>query len=97
MAASSKVTQSPASTLSLAASTWCVVVDSRWYILRLFKKYLLGKVYPIVIYCKGPFKYYIIKEVGWWGQKMAILDNLKYCKLSKSWVGGPKKVKNMMT
>ena len=42
MAASSKVTQSPASTLSLAASTWCVVVDSRWYILRLFKKYLLG-------------------------------------------------------
>ena len=50
MAASSKVTQSPASTLSLAASTWCVVVDSRWYILRLFKKYLLGKVYPIVIY-----------------------------------------------
>ena len=48
MAASSKVTQSP-------ASTWCVVVDSRWYILRLFKKYLLGKVYPIVIYCKETF------------------------------------------
>ena len=44
MAASSKVTQSPASTLSLAASTWCVVVDSRWYILRLFKSsfYLVG-------------------------------------------------------
>ena len=55
MAASSKVTQSPASTLSLAASTWCVVVDSRWYLLRLFKKYLLGKVYPIVIYCKETF------------------------------------------
>ena len=43
---------------------------------------------------KGPFKYYIIKEVGEWGQKMAILDDLQS---SKSWVGGPKKVKNMMT
>ena len=44
-----------------------------------------------------PFKYYVIKEVGGWGQKMAILDDLQYCKSSKSWVGGPKKVKNMMT
>ena len=26
-----------------------------------------------------------------------ILDDLQYCKSSKSWVGGPKKVKNMMT
>ena len=31
----------------------------------------------------GPFKYYVIKEVGGWGQKMAIFDD--------------KKVKNMMT
>ena len=46
---------------------------------------------------KGPFKYYVIKEVGGWGQKMANLDDLQYCKSSKSWVGGPKKVKNMMT
>ena len=46
---------------------------------------------------KGPFKYYVIKEVGGWGQKMAIFDDLQYCKPSKSWVGGPKKVKNMMT
>ena len=46
---------------------------------------------------KGQFKYYVIKEVGWWGQKMAIFDDLQYCRLSKSWVGGPKKVKNMMT
>ena len=46
---------------------------------------------------KGPFKYYVIKEVGGWGQKMAILDDLQYCKSSKIWVGGPKKVKNMMT
>ena len=46
---------------------------------------------------KGPFKYYVIKEVGGWGQKMAILDDLQYCKSSKSWVGGPKKVKTMMT
>ena len=45
---------------------------------------------------KGPFKYYVIKEVGGWGQKMAILDDLQYCEPSKSWVGGPKKVKNMM-
>ena len=34
---------------------------------------------------------------GGWGQKMAIFDDLQYCKSSKSWVGGPKKVKNMMT
>ena len=48
-------------------------------------------------YPKGPFKYYVIKEVGGWGQKMAILDDLQYCKSSKGWVSGPKKVKNMMT
>jgi hypothetical protein len=44
---------------------------------------------------KGPFKYYVIKEVGRWGQKMEIFED--YCKSSKRWVGGPKKVKNMMT
>ena len=32
-----------------------------------------------------------------WGQKMAIYDDLQYCKSSERWVGGPKKVKNMMT
>ena len=46
---------------------------------------------------KGPFKYYVIKEVGGWGQKMTIFDDLQYYKSSKRWVGGPKKVKNMMT
>jgi hypothetical protein len=46
---------------------------------------------------KGPFKYYVMKEVGGWGQKMAIFDDLRYCKSSKRWVGGPKKVENMMT
>ena len=46
---------------------------------------------------KGAFKYYVIKEVGGWGQKMEILDDLQYCKSSKSWVGGPKKVKTMIT
>ena len=46
---------------------------------------------------KGPFKYYVIKEVGGRGQKMAIFDALQYCTSSKNWVGGPKKVKNMMT
>ena len=50
-----------------------------------------------VICHKGPFKYYVIKEVGGWGQKKAILDDLQYCKSSNSWVGGPKKVKRMMT
>ena len=45
--------------------------------------------------CKGPFKYYVIKEVGGWGQK--ILDDLQHCKSSKRWMGGPKKVKNVMT
>ena len=45
---------------------------------------------------KGPFKYYVIKDVGGWDQKMAILDDLQHCKSSKNWVGGPKKVKNMM-
>ena len=39
----------------------------------------------------GPFKYYIIKEVGGWGQNMAIFDDLQYCKSSTKWVGGPKK------
>ena len=26
---------------------------------------------------QGPFKYYVIKEVGVWGQKMAIFDDLQ--------------------
>ena len=34
---------------------------------------------------KGPFKYYVIKEVGGWGQKMAIFDDLQYSKSSKRW------------
>ncbi len=45
----------------------------------------------------GAFKYYVIKEVGGWGQKMAIFDDLQYCRSSKRWVGGPKKAKNVMT
>jgi hypothetical protein len=28
---------------------------------------------------------------------MAIFDDLQYCKSSKMWVSGPKKVKNMIT
>ena len=42
---------------------------------------------------KGPFKYYV---VGGCGQKMAIFDDLQYCNSSKRWVGGPKKVKNIV-
>ena len=45
---------------------------------------------------QGPFKYYVIKDVGGWGQIMAIFDDLQYCKSLKRWVGGPKNVKNMM-
>jgi hypothetical protein len=37
------------------------------------------------------------KKMGGWGQIMANFDDLQYCKSSKWWVGGPKKVKNMMT
>ena len=54
----------------------------------------LGEFYFLT---KGPFKYYVIKEMGGWGQKMAIFDDLQYCKSSKNWVGESKKVKNMMT
>ena len=69
----------------------------KWLILQSFGRSLImfGK-WNLVI-DKGPFKYYVIKEVGGWGQKIAILDDLRYCKSSKSWIGGPKKVKNMMT
>ena len=28
---------------------------------------------------KGPFKYYVIKGVSGWGQKMEIFDDLQYC------------------
>ena len=58
---------------------------------------LLKDYATICVFCRGPFKYYVIKEVGGWGQKMAIFDDLQYCKSSKKWVGGSKKVKNMMT
>ena len=40
-------------------------------------------VVPIFQIPKGPFKYYVMKEVGEWGQKMAIFDDLQYCKSSK--------------
>jgi hypothetical protein len=46
---------------------------------------------------KGPFKYYVIKEVGGWGQKMAIFADLQYYLCWRRWVGGPKKDKNMLT
>ena len=60
---------------------------------------LLSQLFPgLTVHSdKGPFKYYVIKEVVGWGQKMAIFDDLQYCKSSKRWMGGTKKVKNMMT
>ena len=45
---------------------------------------------------KGPFKYYVSKEVGKWGQKMAIFADLLYYLCWRRWVGGPKKAKNML-
>ena len=36
----------------------------------------------VVSFGKGPFKYYVNKEVGGWGQKMAIYDNIQYSKAS---------------
>ena len=41
-------------------------------------------VAPLEIPAKGPFKYYVIKEVGGCGQKMATFDDLQYCKSSKN-------------
>ena len=58
-------------------------------------KQLLAELQPITH--KGAFKYYVIKEVGGWGQKRAIFDDLQYCKSSKKWVDGSEKVKNMIT
>ena len=37
------------------------------------------------------------KWVVGWVQKMAIFDDLQFCKSSKRWAGGPRKVKNLMT
>jgi hypothetical protein len=51
----------------------------------------------VIMLGMGPFKYYVINEVGGWGQKTAIFDDLQYYKSSKRWMGGPKKVKNMKT
>ena len=36
---------------------------------------------------RGPFKYYVIKEVGGWGQKMTIFDDLQCCTVLK--INGP--------
>ena len=69
---------------------------------KLFRPYVYSGVWSRTMRCiytcsKGPFKYYVIKEVGGRGQKIAIFDDLQYCKSSKKWVGGPKKVKYVMS
>ena len=46
---------------------------------------------------KGPFKYYVIKEVDGLDQKMAIFADLQYYLCWRRWVGGPKKARNMLT
>ena len=49
------------------------------------------------LWTKGPFKYYVSKEVGGWDQNMAIFADLQYYLCWCRWVGGPKKAKNMLT
>ena len=46
---------------------------------------------------RGPFKYYVSKDVAGWGQKMAIFADLQYYLYWLRWVGEPKKAKNMLT
>ena len=75
-------------------------VDNSKFNINLNVKLIITLGVSNIIFCafiKGPFKYYVIKEVGGWGQIIAIFDDLQYCKSSKRWVVGPKKVKNMMT
>ena len=81
---------SPLSTMIVAS----IFLGHRMRLYKIFNALLLISGTPIG---KGPFKYYVIKEVGGWGQKMVIFNDLQYCKSSKRWAGGPKKVKNMMT
>jgi hypothetical protein len=53
------------------------------------KKGFIGRPKPVIHsmeLSRGPFKY-VIKEVGGWGQKLAIFDDLQCCKSSKRWVG----------
>ena len=47
----------------------------------------LAEMFHAEMVYKGAFKYYVIKEVGGWGQEMAFFDDLQYCKSSKRWVG----------
>ena len=84
----------PWKSINHASLANCLVISVKHLICTWNRK---GQNKCLFLFNKGPFKYYVIKEVGGWGQKMAILDDLQYCKSSKSWVAGPKKVKNMMT
>ena len=71
------------------------LADFPWDKFQLAKKYCLllklriGRLFydRNPHFTKGPFKYYVIKEVGGWCHKMAIFYDLQYCKSSKRWVG----------
>ena len=76
---------------------WIIIYRGANHSFEFTRSWFLRQFILQILAAKGPFKYYVIKEVGGWGQKMTIFDNLQYCKSSKKWVGGPKKVKNMMT
>ena len=54
---------------SLKSALYEIPPKSGIYITHIFKNSYLTK---------GAFKYYVIKEVGGWGQKMAIFDDLQY-------------------
>ena len=80
---------SPLSTMIVAS----IFLGHRMRLYKIFNALLLISGTPI---SKGPFRYYVIKEVDGWGQKFLIFYDLQYCKSSKRWLGGPKKVKNKM-
>ena len=71
---------------------WGVKIDINWVNLTPCQAQLFLQEMPLSdakdkhFFALRPFKYYIIKEVGGWGQKMSTFDDLQYCKLSK-WVG----------
>ena len=35
----------------------------------------IAKKNSVIIFCKGPFKYYVIKEVGGWSGQMMMFDD----------------------
>ena len=86
--------------LGLVTMQGGLVKTSLYYVIKMIKNL------KMVNFSKNLFKFVIRDHssimsskwwVGGWGQKMTNFDDLQHCKSSKRWVGGPKKVKNMIT